>query len=109
MVKLFAKKPASDHILLQSFPAAKEAGEICVFGSLVGFSDLKTEKGKQGTVNVGKQIAVFQATNYFGNPAIGSDVYIASDETLTTTAESNKLLGTIVAINGETVDIAITR
>ena len=108
MVKLFAKKATSDHILIQKFPSAKEAGELCVFGSLVGFADIKTEAGVSGTVNIGKQAAVFQSVNYFGTPAIGTDVYIASDETLTATATDNKLFGTIVAINGDTVDIAIT-
>jgi len=108
MIKLFAKKATSDHIMLQSFPVAKEAGELCAFGSLVGFSDLKVEAGASGTVNVGRQIAVFQSVNYFGTPSIGTDVFIASDETLTTDDTDNKLLGTIVAINGDTVDIAIT-
>jgi len=108
MVTLFAKKATSDHIMIQSFPAAKEAGELCVFGSLVGFSDLKTEEGSEGAVNVGKQIAVFQSVNYFGNPDIGSDVYIATDGTLTATAGTNRLLGTIVAMHGDAVDIAIT-
>jgi len=110
MVKLFAKKTTSDTILIGAFPAAKEAGEPCVFGSLVGFSTLKTEAGQQGSVNVGKQIAVFQSSNYFGSaPAIGTDVYIASDGTLTTDADGNILLGTIVVVGGDTVDIAITR
>jgi len=108
MVTLFAKKTASDTIQVSSFPSAKAAGELCQFGSLVGFSTLKTEAGAMGSVNVGKQIAVFQAANYFGTPAIGTDVYIASDGTLTVTATGNILLGTIVAIGSGTVDIAIT-
>ena len=110
MVKLFAKKTTSDTILVGAFPAAKEAGEICVFGSLVGFATLKTDAGQQGTVNVGKQIAVFQASNYFGTaPAIGTDVYITTAGELTATATDNTLLGTIVVVGADTVDIAITR
>ena len=108
MVSVFAKKATSDHILIQAFPAAKKAGEICKFGSLLGFSDYTTESGAEGTVNVGKQIAVFQVTNYFGNPAIGTDVFYASDGTLTVTVTGNTLFGTIVARHGDTVDIAVT-
>jgi len=107
-MKILGKKATSDHIQVLAFPAKKEAGELCKFGSLVGFADLTTEAGASGTVNVGKQIAVFQIENSFGTPAIGSDVYVASDGTLTTTAGTNKLLGTIVAKNGDAVDVAIT-
>jgi len=109
-VQLFEKKPISDHIQVAAFPAAKEKGEVCVFGSLVGFSDYDTAAGAAGSVTIGKPIAVFQAATagITGTAAIGADVFVASDNTLTTTAGSNKLLGTVVAVGSTTIDIAIT-
>ena len=87
MVKLFEKKPVSDHILVSAFPAAKESGELCVFGSLIGFSDYNTKAGEPGSVDVGKMIAVFQASaaDLTGTAAVGTDVYITSTETLSAT------------------------
>ena len=109
MVKLFEKKPVSDHIQIAAFPSAKEKGEVCVFGSLIGFSDLTTEAGKPGTVDIGKYAAVFQAAkaDLTGTAAIGTDVYITSAGALSITATDNKLLGTIVAVGGDTIDIAV--
>jgi predicted RecA/RadA family phage recombinase len=109
-MKLFEKKPLSDHILVSAFPAAKEKGEVCVFGSLKGFSDYNTAKDEPGSVNTGKMISVFQAAkaDVAGTAAVGADVYIAADNTLTTTAGSNKLLGTVVAVGSDTYDIAVT-
>jgi predicted RecA/RadA family phage recombinase len=109
-VKLFEKKPVSDHILVTAFPAAKEKGEACVFGSLKGFSDYDTKSGEQGSVNTGKMVSVFQAdkSDLTGTAAIAADVYVATDGTLTTTAGSNKLLGTVVAVGPDTIDIAVT-
>jgi len=109
MVTLFEKRPVSDHIQIAAFPAKKDKGELCVFGSLVGFSDYNTESGAPGSVDVGKQIAVFQvAKTDLPTAAIGADVYIASAGTLTATASGNKLLGTVVAVGGDTFDVAIT-
>jgi len=109
MAKLFAKKTTSDTILVGAFPSAKLAGEVCVFGSLIGFATLNTEEGVQGTVNVGKQIAVFQvAKSAISNPEIGTDVYVTPAGALTTTATDNKLLGTVVVVGGDTFDLAIT-
>ena len=108
MATIFAKKSTSDHILVQAFPTAKAKGETCTFGSLVGFSDYTTAQGAEGTVNVGKQIAVFQIARDGVTAAIGTDVYIASDGTLTTTVGSNKLLGTVVVVGPDTYDVAIT-
>jgi len=109
MVKLFEKKPVSDHIQIAAFPSKKDKGEICVFGSLVGFSDYDTANGAAGSVDVGKQIAVFQAAkNDLPAAAIGADVYITSAGALTATATGNTLLGTVVAVGGDTFDVAIT-
>ena len=110
MAKLFEKKPVSDHIQIAAFPAAKEAGEICAFGSLIGLSDYNTASGAAGSVDVGKPIAVFQAAtaDLTGTAAIGTDVYVTSSGALDTTTSGNKLLGTIVAVEADTFDIAIT-
>jgi len=109
MVTLYEKKPVSDHILIAAFPAAKEKGEICKFGSLVGFSDYKTDSGAPGSVDVGKEIAVFQAAKAeLTTAAIGVDVYVTSAGALTATASGNTLLGTIVAVGADTFDIAVT-
>ena len=109
MKKLFAKKEVSDHIRIEAFPAAKEKGEIVVLGSLIGFADIKTEAGKPGSVDIGKMAAVYQAakTDLTGTVAIGADVYVTSAGNLSATAAGNKLLGTIVAVNSDTVDIAV--
>jgi predicted RecA/RadA family phage recombinase len=109
MKKLFAKKEVSDHIRIEAFPDAKEKGEIVMLGSLIGFADIKTEAGKPGTVNIGKPAAVFQGAkaDLTGTAAIGADVYITAAGDLTVTAGSNKLLGTIVAVGGDTIDIAV--
>jgi predicted RecA/RadA family phage recombinase len=109
MAKLFEKRPVSDHIQVAAFPAAKEKGEICVFGNLVGLSDYDTASGAAGSVDVGKQIAVFQAAKAdLPTAAIGTDVYITSAGALTATASDNTLLGTVVAVGGDTFDIAVT-
>ena len=109
MAKLFEKKPVSDHIQVAAFPAAKDKGDVCTFGSLVGFSDYKTASGVTGSVDVGKNIAVFQAAKSdLPAAAIGTDVYITSAGALTVTATDNKLLGTVVAVGADTFDIAIT-
>jgi hypothetical protein len=109
MKKLFEKKPVSDHIQVAAFPSAKEKGEICLFGSLVGFSDYKTESGKPGSVDIGKYAAVFQAdkADVSGDVAVGTDVYVTSAGGLSKTATDNKLLGTIVAVGSDTIDIAV--
>ena len=108
-MKLFEKKPVSDHILVEAFPAAKEKGEVCVFGSLVGFSDYNTAAGSPGSVDVGKEIAIFQAAKTaLPAAAIGTDVFVTSAGGLSTTATENKLLGTVIAVGADTFDIAIT-
>jgi hypothetical protein len=106
---LIEKKPVSDHIQVSPFPSAKEKGEICAFGSLIGFSDYKTESGKPGSVDIGKMAAVFQAAeaDLTGTASIGADVYVTSTGSLSTTATGNKLLGTIVAVGSDTIDIAV--
>jgi len=110
MAKLFEKKPVSDHILVSAFPSAKAKGEICVFGSLVGFSDYDTKEGDPGSVDVGKMIAVLQASkeDLTGTVAIGTDVYATTASALSATATGNKLLGTVVAVGGDTYDLAVT-
>ena len=107
---LIEKRPISDHILVASFPTAKEKGDVCVFGSLKGFSDYKTVKDAPGSVDVGKAIAVFQAAkaDVTGTIAIGTDVYLTSAGVLTATGTGNSLFGTVVAIGADTLDIAIT-
>lgn len=110
MKTLFEKKSVSDHIQIEAFPTAKEKGEICILGSLIGFSDYKTEAGKMGSVDIGKQAAVFQAAkaDLTGTASIGADVYITPAGDLSTTATGNKLLGTIVAVGSSTaIDIAV--
>jgi len=108
-MKLFEKRPVSDHILISSFPSAKEKGEVCVFGSLVGFSDYKTAKDEQGSVNIGKFASVFQAakSDLPGGVAVGTDIYITSAGAASATATGNVLLGTVVAVGGDTADIAV--
>jgi predicted RecA/RadA family phage recombinase len=110
MIKLFDKKPVSDHIHVGAFPEAKEKGEMCVFGSLVGFSDYKTEAGAAGSVNIGKTAAVFQMLKTdMPAAAIGTDVYVASDGSFAPAAVSgSRLFGTVVAVGGDTFDIAVT-
>ena len=105
---LIEKRPLSDHIQVAAFPAAKEKGEICTFGSLIGFSDYKTEVGAPGSVSIGKMASVFQAAlTAIPTAAIGTDVYITTAGALTATATGNKLLGTIVAVGPDTFDIAV--
>jgi len=105
---LFAKKPVSDHIQIAAFPSAKEKGEICAFGSLVGFSDYKTVAGAPGSVDIGKNCAVFQAAKAdLATAAIGTDVYITSAGALSATEPGNILLGTVVAVGPDTFDIAV--
>jgi predicted RecA/RadA family phage recombinase len=105
---IFAKKSTSDTILIGAFPAAKKAGEGCVFGSLKGFATLNTEAGQQGTVNVGKEIAVFQIPKTGITANIGTDVYITSTGTLSSAPAGNTLFGTVTVIGSDTYDIAIT-
>jgi hypothetical protein len=109
MAILFEKKPVSDHIQIGAFPSAKEKGEICVFGSLVGFSDYKTGAGEAGSVDIGKMAAVFQAAvaDLDGVATVGADGYAASAGTPSATATGNKLLGTVVAAGSDTFDIAV--
>jgi len=106
---IYAKKTTSDTILVGAFPAEKKAGELCQFGSLVGFATLNTDEGVQGTVNVGKQIAIFQIKKTaIPTATIGTDVFVTSAGAFTTTATDNKLFGTVVVVGSDTFDIAIT-
>jgi hypothetical protein len=109
MKQLFAKKEVSDHILIDAFPTAKEKGEICILGSLIGISDYKTEANKPGSIDIGKMAAVFQAktSDITGTPAIGTDVYITPAGDISTTAADNKLFGTVVIVGSNTVDFAV--
>jgi hypothetical protein len=106
---LFEEHPVSDHIMIQAFPAAKAKGEICVFGSLKGFSDYATEAGAEGSVDIGKLSAVFQAAtaDLTGDAAVAADVYMTSAGVLTTTATDNVLFGTIVSVGTDTFKIAV--
>jgi hypothetical protein len=107
--KLFEKYPVSDHITVAAFPAAKEKGEICVLGSLIGFSDYTTAATEAGSVDTGKMTAVFQAAtaDLTGDPpTIGADVYLTPAGVLTTTATNNKLFGTVVRVDADTFDFA---
>ena len=108
-MKLIEKKPVSDHIQVEAFPAAKEKGDLCVFGSLVGFADYNTAAGAVGTVDIGKMAAVFQAAKpELPAAAVGTDVYVTPAGAFATTASGNKLLGTVVAVTTTTFDIAVT-
>ena len=105
---LFEKKPVSDHIEISAFPSAKAKGDICAFGSLVGFSDYATALGAPGSIDIGKKAAVFQAAlTDLPTAAIGVDVYITPAEILSATAAGNILLGTVVAVGADTFDIAV--
>lgn len=105
---LFEKYPVSDHITIAAFPAAKEKGEICVFGSLVGFSDCATAAGEAGSVDTGKGAAIFQAASadLTGTPTAGADVYLTSAGELTAAAGGNTLFGTVVRADAGTFDFA---
>ena len=108
MEKLYEKYPVSDHINIAAFPSAKEMNEICVFGSLIGYSDYTTGAGEAGSVDTGKMTAVFQAATagLTGAPDIGVDVYLTSAGELTTTAAGNRLFGTVVRVDADTFDFA---
>jgi predicted RecA/RadA family phage recombinase len=110
MAKLLEKHPVSDHIRVSAFPAAAEKGDIVMFGALIGFSDYNTASGEAGSVDVCKEIAVVQAAiaDLTGTAAVGSNVYLTSAGVLTMTATSNTLFGTIVNIDTDTFDIAVT-
>jgi predicted RecA/RadA family phage recombinase len=105
---LYEKKPVSDHIEVQAFPTAKEKGDVVVFGNLLGFSDYKTASGAPGSVDIGKSAAIFQAAtaDLTGAAAVATDVYLDGAGALTTTVGSNTFFGTIVAVEGDTFDIA---
>jgi predicted RecA/RadA family phage recombinase len=106
--KLFEKYPVSDHITVAAFPVAKEKGEICVFGSLIGFSDYTTAAGEAGSVDTGKLAAVFQAAtaDLTGAATVGADVYLTPAGVLTATAAGNTLFGTVVRVDVDTFDFA---
>jgi hypothetical protein len=110
MAKLVEKYPVSDHIRVSKFPAAKEKGEIVMFGSLIGFSDYNTAKDEAGSIDVGREIAVFEADSedLAGDAAVGSDVYLTAGGGLTMTATANKLFGTIVDAGAGCFDFAVT-
>ena len=106
--KLFEKYPVSDHVTIAAFPAAKEKGEICVFGSLMGFSDYNTAAGEAGNIDIGKPVAVFQAAtaDLAGAPTVGADVYLTPAGAMTTTVTDNTLFGTVVRVDAVTFDFA---
>jgi predicted RecA/RadA family phage recombinase len=116
MAKLFEKHPVSDHIRLSAFPAAAQKGEIVMFGALRGISDYNTAAGEPGSVDTGKEMAVFQAatadlTDSGTLAAVGANVYLTAAKVLTTavgTSPVNTLFGTIVNMGTDTFDIAIT-
>jgi predicted RecA/RadA family phage recombinase len=103
----FEKKPVSDHILIPSFPAAKNKGDLVVYGSLKGFSDYNTPSGEQGSIDIGMLRAVFQIAigDITGDPAAGSILYVTSAGELTMTATSNTAFATILSVGAESVDI----
>lgn len=104
MAKLLAQKSTSDHIRIDAFPAAKTKGDLVAIGSLIGIVDIDVAAGHPGSIDVGKQVAIFVAktADFAGTAAIGTDVF-TDGNTLTTTG---KLVGTIVAIGSDTIAIA---
>jgi hypothetical protein len=103
---LYEKKSVSDHIMIAEFPATKQKGDVCKFGSIIGFSDYNTTIGEPGSVDIGKSAAIFQAANadLAGTPTVIADVYVTAGGDLTLTATDNYLFGTIVWVGTDSFD-----
>jgi hypothetical protein len=105
----YEKKPVSDHIEIWSFPAAKNKGDLVVYGALTGFSDYNTASGEAGSIDIGTMKAVFNIAvgDITGSPAAGSILYVTSAGELTMTATSNTLFATIIRVGTTDVDIVL--
>jgi hypothetical protein len=105
----YEKKPVSDHILIPSFPADKNKGDLVIYGALTGFSDYNTASGEQGSMDIGTPKAVFQIAlaDITGDPAAGSILYVTNAGVLTMTAASNSAFATILYVGADAVDIVL--
>jgi copper(I)-binding protein len=110
----YEKKPVSDHIMIPAFAAAKNKGDLVVYGALKGFSDYNTGSGEAGSIDIGTPKAVF--TIAAGDittgtaAAAGSILYITSAGVLTMSAGSspaNTAFATIINVGAESVDIVL--
>jgi copper(I)-binding protein len=108
----YEKKPVSDHIMIPAFAAAKNKGDLVVYGALKGFSDYNTGSGESGSIDIGTLKAVFSVavSDITGSPAAGSILYITSAGVLTMSAGSspaNTAFATIINAGAESVDIVL--
>jgi hypothetical protein len=108
-MKLFEKKPVSDHIRIEAFPAAAEKGDLITIGLLTGFSDYDTAAGSPGSIDITEMKAVIQAavadvTGASASTAVGTVIYITSAGALTLTATSNTAFATIVRVDSTSLD-----
>jgi hypothetical protein len=105
MAKLIEKKTVSDHVMVSAFPAAAEKDDLVAIGSLIGIADITVEAGKPGSVDVGKEVAVFQAKagDFSGTAAVGTDVYVNAGALA---PSGGTLFGTITAVVNGVIDIA---
>jgi predicted RecA/RadA family phage recombinase len=101
---IMAVKSLSDHIRISAFPAAKVKGELTALGPLIGIADTDVLQGESGSIDCGKSVAVFRAktADFSGSAAVGTQVFANADVLST----SGTLFGVIVAVNGDTIDIA---
>jgi hypothetical protein len=115
MAKVFEKKPVSDHIELQQLSATVDyaKGDFVLVGTsgLCGIADYDTPMGTPGSLDIGKSVAVFQialSDVATGVPAIGAAVYHhLGTYTIGTFINGDALVGYIIAIGADTLDIAV--
>jgi hypothetical protein len=108
-VTLFEKKPVSDHIAIQAFPAGAQKGDMITIGLLAGFSDYNTATGEMGSVDIGEMKAVIQVviadvTGASASTTAGTVIYITSAGVLTLTATSNTAFATVVRVDSTSLD-----
>lgn len=104
MAKMIEKKPVSDHIRVYPFPADKTKGDVVSIGSLIGIVDYDVLTGEEGSVDCGKEVAIFQAktTDFSGAAAVGTDVKVDASGVM---GAAGTVFGTIVAVGADTIDI----
>jgi hypothetical protein len=108
-VKLFEKKPVSDHIRIEAFPAAAEKGDFITIGLLTGFSDYDTAAGSPGSIDIAEMKAVINAaiadvTGASSSTTVGTIIYVTSAGVLTLTSTSNTAFATIVKVDSTSLD-----
>jgi hypothetical protein len=108
-VTLFEKKPVSDHIRIQEFPAAAQKGDFITIGLLTGFSDYDTASGEPGSIDIGEmkaviQIAIADVAGADTDTATGAIIYITSAGAFTLTATNNTAFATIVKVDSTSLD-----